>query len=285
MRNVLIYTNVDKDKGLEVTKKIVKILRSHNKNIWLNYRGVCGIDLKEACVQLDEIQEKNIDIIIVIGGDGTILGLVREVYDYEIPIIGINLGRIGFLAEVEITDMENIVMMLEEDKYDIEERIMIEAIIKSKSEQRSLVGLNDIVINRGSFSRMIGLEVYINKGCVAKYSADGVVVSTPTGSTAYNLSAGGPILMPDTRIIAITPICPHSLAARPIVVSYRHEICIKIQDKLENEKETPMLTIDGQKGIELNEEDEITIKKVEKTIKLIRLQGVNYYDILRKKIK
>ncbi|HCC06910.1 MAG TPA: NAD(+) kinase [Clostridiales bacterium] len=284
MQNILIYTNVDKDIGLEVTKRLVDILKSHNKSIWINYRGVCEIELKEYCIELSEIPDKNIDIIMAIGGDGTILGLAREVYHYDVPIIGINLGRIGFLAEVEIGDMENIVTFLEKGKYEIEERIMVEASITSDPDRKDMIGLNDIVINRGSFSRMIEVEIHINGKYVDKYFADGVIISTPTGSTAYNLSAGGPLLMPDALMMVITPVCPHSLSARPIVVSYTHRICVKLSEEAENEKEVPMLTIDGQEGIELSGKEDIYIKKAEKTIKLIKPKGINYYDILRKKL-
>ncbi len=283
MQNILIYTNVDKDAGLEVTTKLVNILRITNKTVYVNYHGVCGVALKEECIELNQIPEKKIDMIIAIGGDGTILGLAREVYQYEVPIVGINLGRIGFLAEVEVADMENILSMLDTGKYDIEERVMLRA--KVKSNDKELVALNDVVINRGSLSRMIELEIYVDNSCVSKYYADGVIISTPTGSTAYNLAAGGPILMPDMHIMAITPVCPHSLATRPIVASCRHTINVKLKDKIENIKERPMITVDGQEGLELQGEDEVIIVREEKAIKLIRLKSVNYYDILRKKIQ
>ncbi len=209
------------------------------------------------------------------------LNIARLAGQYNVPICGINLGDLGFMAEIELKKLESSLDRLISGEYEVSERSMLEAIIeKDGSIVDKYVALNDFAITSGSFSRVMSYSLTVNNSFIDVQVADGVVISTPTGSTAYSLSAGGPVISPNVNAIVITPICAHTLHARSIVVADRDIIKIGICDK--NNEVT--IAYDGQKGCTLNPGNEISIYLSKSTTKLIRLSKNNFFDILRKKM-
>jgi len=228
-----------------------------------------------------EVFYNSCDLIFVLGGDGTLLQAARHVCLYGLPILGINMGRLGFLTEVEISDIDRALNSLICDDYYIERRMMLKArLIRHKSADCELIALNDIAIAKASFARIIHLKVFINDEFVNYYPADGILVSSPTGSTAYSLSAGGPIISPGMECILITPICPHALNARSIVTDCRDEIRIVVADKSRD----VLLTIDGQEGVPVYKGDAILITKADVETRLVRTGKRSFFNVLRDKL-
>jgi len=224
---------------------------------------------------------QKVQCVLALGGDGTFLRAARCVAPFRVPVLGINMGTLGFLTEVEVSEIEEAMEKLFQGKYWLEERMMLEAKIKRNEEIiETFLGLNDVVINKGPLARMNTLKIYVDKEYVTTYKADGVIFSSPTGSTAYSLSAGGPIVYPEIEVIILTPICPHTLDARPIVLPPDKTVCVKIINQAES-----MLTIDGQSGFKLKRNDEITIAKAPYYVSMIRIKEKRFFTILREKIK
>jgi len=224
---------------------------------------------------------ENSDVVLVFGGDGTILDVARLVCKNDIPILGVNLGGLGFLTEISIDELHAVLEKVIKGKYKTEKREMLSATIHRDSKIiSSHFVLNDVVINKGAIARIIDLAIYIDGSHVTSYRADGLILSTPTGSTAYSLSAGGPIVYPTLPLTIITPISPHTLTNRPLVVSNKTTIKIKVLT------ETPdiYLTLDGQVGVDLEMGDEIEVKKSETSVKLIKSPYRDYFTILKTKL-
>ena len=222
------------------------------------------------------------DIVIVLGGDGTFLSVARLVKDSSIPIIGVNLGGLGFLTEIKLDEMYDILDDIFNGNYRINERMMLKASLFRGGEKISSYSvLNDVVINKGTLARIIELKTSINNNFVTKYRADGLIVSTPTGSTAYSLAAGGPIIYPELNCIILTPICPHTLTNRPLVISGDDIITVEL-NSLDNDV---MITLDGQVGFSLRDEDVIRIEKDKKKTLILTSPKKNYYETLRTKLK
>ena len=228
----------------------------------------------------------DITFAVVIGGDGSLLGAARFYAKSDIPIFGINVGRLGFLAQLNPHDLEEGIEKIFNGQFKVEERLMLKAYDKSESPAENhefeLSALNDIVIKGGTVSRTARLYLYINGKHVCDYLADGLIISTPTGSTAYTLSAGGPVLVPGLNAMVIVPICPHSLTTRPLVIPESEEITVKTCSNCE----LIYLTADGQENIELKDNNSIFIKQYEKKAKLILLEKENngFYSVLREKL-
>ncbi|WP_129722244.1 NAD(+)/NADH kinase [Xylanivirga thermophila] len=221
------------------------------------------------------------DVIMVLGGDGTFLRAARKVAPHNLPILGINMGRLGFLTEVEWAELDNALLNLAQDRYTIEERMMIRAsLVRNGDIYAQFDALNDVAIAKGSFARIIHLNAYINDKFVNYYPADGLLVSTPTGSTAYSLSAGGPIINPNMECLLLTPICPHTMDRRPIVTDANDEIKIVVTDS----KQDILLTVDGQDGVLLIEHDVIIINKSRLKVHLLHINNRSFFDILRNKL-
>lgn len=280
MSRIGIIPNLSKDSNLYLTESIVKWLLENNQEVLINN----GIALKLGKPELGSKNEDiymNSDFIIVLGGDGTLLNIARQSAYYDVPLFGINLGHLGFLTEVEAEEMYPALEKLIKGEYEIEKRMMLEATVETDNiEKEKSIALNDIGITKGPFSRIIRLGIYINDNFVDLYSADGVVISSPTGSTAYSLSAGGPIVSPDVEVMIITPICPHILHSRSIVVSNNDEVKVEIC----NNNNEVMLTIDGQQGYKLKAGDIVTVRQAKCYTNLIKLRDRNFFQVLRKKI-
>ena len=222
------------------------------------------------------------DLIIALGGDGTLLNIAPLVERPDVPILGVNLGGLGFITEVAASELEEVLAKTLEGDYEIEKRMTLEVRIKSKkSKPRRFRVLNDAVIAKGARSRIIDLETHVGDDYLCTYRADGLIISTPTGSTAYNLASGGPILEPTLGAIVIAPICPHTLSNRPIVVPNDAPIHVTLRSF----GDTVIFIPDGQKGTRLNNGDEVEARDFGLPVSLIKLPSRSYYEILREKLK
>lgn len=218
------------------------------------------------------------DFLVTIGGDGTLISAVRRSHPYHLPVLGIHAGKLGFLADLDFADLESFVQNLLDGDYRIDERAMLQATIITKYGESRVVAFNDIVLTRPSISKMIRLETYVEGRAFNTYYGDGVVISTPTGSTAYNLSAGGPVVFPQTNVFALTPICPHSLTQRPAILPGHFEIEIKTPDA------SALVIVDGQDMIEITDSDTVHIKLADGGAYLIHRKEFNYFEVLKAKL-
>lgn len=222
------------------------------------------------------------DVIIVLGGDGTMLSVCKLVGDKEVPILGINLGTLGFLTEVQVDKLYETLEKVLSGECSIEERLMLLARVLRDGEQiAEYTAMNDVVVTKGAFARILDLETYVNHNYVTTFRSDGLIISTPTGSTAYSLSAGGPILYPTLNSIVLTPICSHTLTNRPIVLP--DDVSIKVV--LRSWSEEVFLTLDGRAGFPLDENDIVEVSKAQFKAKLIIPWGRDYFQTLRTKLK
>lgn len=284
MKKFVIIPNITKDIKFKTTKLIVDWLEKNNCEIYLTKDVATYINKQQYACDEDIIYNK-VDCAIVLGGDGTILNTARKVVKYDLPILGVNLGYLGFLAEVEKKDALTTLSKITKGNYYVQSRMMLN--VKRQVENIIVdtgISLNDIVISRTSISRMMKYNISVNNRHVNNYSADGIIVSTPTGSTAYNLSAGGPILDPKNEMMVITPICPHSLTSRSIVLSQNDIVTISFEENMKNWNEDILLTIDGQVSLNIEKEQKIIISKSNNSAKLITCNQNGFYNILKKKL-
>ena len=235
-------------------------------------------------VPREEIGKKT-DLLIVFGGDGSILRAVHELSNQEPLILGVNTGHLGFLADIPISELlPALERILLKDEYVIESRMRLSAsIIKNSKEEKIHDALNDLVLTAGPIAHMIETQISVNGNQMGNFRSDGLIIATPTGSTAYSLSAGGPLVIPDMDVILINPICPHTLSNRPIVVSAESIIEIKLS-KDDESKENAMVSLDGFQAIELESESKIRIIKSPHGIKMVRPKGANFFNTLRDKL-
>jgi len=255
---------------------------------WLERRGVEplvpagtaeGIGCPERGIGAEGLARA--DCVLSLGGDGTLLQAARLVAKMGIPILGVNLGHLGFLTEIELNELFPSLERLLRGDFRIEDRMMLSACLERDGRKTSFTALNDVVITKGAFSRMLRLEVYVDEAYLDTYPADGLIVSSPTGSTAYSLSAGGPLVSPELQVMIITPICPHTLYARPLVVRGDREIRVRVHAP----GAEVMLTVDGQQGVHLDDGDEVLTSRAETPARLIRLQGRSFYSLVREKLR
>jgi len=262
---------------------------------WLNERDIKLVGLPEieresiehqtGCaveVLADADIAKQVDLMLVLGGDGTMIATARMVGDAEVPVMGVNYGGLGYLAEFPLEDLFPALDGVLEGKYRVQQRLMLSIELWRGAElvTRNRV-LNDVVVNKSALARIIEIEAYLNQQFVNLFRADGLIVATPTGSTAYNLSAGGPIIYPSMSAVVITPICPFTLSNRPIVVPDDSVIELRLVTK----NEEVALTLDGQVGFELQAADRVVIRKSNTAFNLVQPPNRNYFDVLRNKLK
>lgn len=268
MNKFCIITNKSKDPSLEITKRIQAYIKEQGKE----------------CIWDDNGKNipKDVDCIFVLGGDGTLIRAARELRSADIPMIGINLGTLGYLAEVDVHNIETAIGQIILGNFLMEERMMLHGSI---GEQMEDIALNDIVLTRLGTLRVIRFNVYVNGELLNSYQADGIIISTPTGSTGYNLSAGGPIVAPTASMIVLTPICSHALNTSSIVLSADDVIEIEIGPGRDGMVEEAGVSFDGDRNIEVHTGDRIRIEKAKDTTKLLKLSKVSFLEILRKKMK
>ena len=274
MKHFFLVTNDGKDKDGRMTGQIAAFLESRGKHVTL-----CEKDAQKNMV-VDCIPEE-IDCALVIGGDGTLIETARSLKQ-EIPLLGINMGTLGYLTEVEVEDVEKALDQILNGDYLTEDRMMLDGIFE---DGLSDVALNDIVLSRKGSLRVIHFDLYVNGEYLNSYEADGIIISTPTGSTAYNLSAGGPIIEPTASMIVITPICSHALNTSSIVLSAEDEIRIEIGEGRHGRPEEVYLSFDGTNTRELKTGETITIRRSEMITKLMKLKRTSFLEILRRKMK
>src|ERR1700752_2132786 len=232
-------------------------------------------------VQIETLAAK-VDLILVLGGDGTMIATSRLIGDYEVPVLGVNYGGLGYLAEFRIEELYTALESILSNNFRLDKRLMLAVeLLRGETQITHNRGLNDVVINKSALARIIEIDTQLNQQFVNSFRADGLIISTPTGSTAYNLSAGGPVIFPSMNAVVITPICPFTLSNRPIVVP--DDALIELQ--LKTAKEDVSLTLDGQVGFPLQAEDRVVIRKSRTTFNLIQPSNRNYFDVLRDKLR
>jgi len=256
-----------------LTAKKLTVLLEHDGEV---RHGECRYLARE------EIPRES-DLLIVLGGDGTLLSAARMPGAESVPILAVNLGGLGFLTEIRIEETTRIIEQFLAGDYCLDQRMMLEAtLIKSDgTPSASFRALNDVVVNKGALARIMDLETSVNDSFVNTFKADGLIICTPTGSTGYSLSAGGPIVYPSLHLIVLTPICPHTLTNRPIILP--DDSTIKVT--LRSEGEDVFVTVDGQVGIRMNAGDSIMAQKSSTTISLIKTPFRNYFEVLKQKLK
>ena len=272
MKNIGIAINPSKDKDSTILNMVVDKLREK-----FNLDNIHIFN----CFDIDKQEISNIDLLVVLGGDGTLLGIARNLKeDFKGAILGINIGNLGFLSSVDISDIDKALTKLEEGSYRIVDRMLLNAHIMCDSKVEKFKALNDIVLARGTLSRMVKFKIYVDGNLYSTFKGDGLIIATPTGSTAYSFSAGGPFIYPDLELITITPICPHTKSMQTIVL--KGDSIIEIY--AENGEEKIFLTVDGQKAIEVNQKNSVKISKYEKKVKLLLFDDYDYFKVLRSKI-
>jgi NAD+ kinase len=263
-----------------ILKKLVPWLKERKKEVFLDKETSLLIGESSSYSRPDI--PKMVDMIIVMGGDGTFLSVARLVNDNDVPLFGVNVGGLGFLTEVTREEFFPTLERIFAGDFIIDERLkLITKVYRKGKKITEYAAVNDIVINKGAMARIIDLEAFVDGKYVTTYKADGLIVSTPTGSTAYSLAAEGPILYPTIRALILNPICPHTLTDRPLVVPDN----AKIEITLISKNEDVYLTIDGQVGFDLQYKDRLLVTKSNKSVKMILSPEKNYFEVLRKKLK
>ena len=278
-----IWANTDKPAFWKVLPDIVSWAKDRGINLYITTRiesQLKGLDLDYQLIESADDFAK-LDFILALGGDGTILSLARAIGDHGTHILGIHLGELGFLAEVVLEDMFPRLDAVAEGNYNIQKRMVIKCIVKNGNEPQTFYALNDIVVDRGKSQRLLNCELLANDDFVAKYNADGLIVATPTGSTAYSLASGGPIVMPTFGSMVVTPICPHTLTLRPIV--FPDDQILEISFPEDGEKDMA-LVVDGQVNEYLKSIAKVVIQKAPYKINMVNFTDSNYFNTLRTKL-
>ncbi len=281
MKNFHIITNVTKDKDLVITHKLQDIIKEKGGNSQIT---VFDIKTNGRCLT-EETFLAEADCALVLGGDGTLLRVAREAAKKRIPVLGINLGTLGFLAEVEINRMEDAISKLMAGEYTTEERMMLSGSVFHKGVTKGFSSaLNDITINRSGSLQIIRFSIYVNHKFLCKMKADGIILSTPTGSTGYNMSAGGPIASPDARLLILTPICAHTLNARSIILRSEDVVEIEIDHGRDDSVLTVEASFDANEKTMMETGDSIRITKSEQTTTIVKLDERSFIEALHRKM-
>ena len=280
MNRILIITNSYKDKDLAVTKEIIAFIEEKNVKCANVFTEVQPGDINIP----KEFEDS--DCFIVLGGDGTLIHAARVAVSKKIPLIGVNLGTVGYLCELESGDLKSSLEKLINNEFSYEKRMMLSGDVYLEEKKKfSDVALNDIVIHRGGELKLLDYIIYVNGEHLYTYSSDGIILSTPTGSTGYSMSAGGPIVEPGAELIVITPINPHSLNGKSIIISADDEVIIEIGAGRRKEVEKAQVTFDGRESVALQSGDRIKISKSENVVEIINISNISFLKTLRKKMK
>lgn len=276
-----LAVNHSKPTAIAVTERLIGLIERCGAGVLIDELTANIIRRTDLAMPQEQFAGR-VDVLFVLGGDGTILGFARQFAKTGIPILGINLGHLGFLSEAEPEDLESAVKRVLEGNYVLENRLMLEAHVHREGQvvMSQLIGLNEIGIAKGSFGRMVTCKVFVDDMHVDQYTGDGLLVSTPTGSTAYSLSCGGPIIAPHIDVILLTPICPHTLHARPLVIAADQEVRVEVSAT----HPELVLSIDGQNFYDLKDNDVIHIRQSTIKTTLIKWQDREFYDVLRRKL-
>ncbi|MBR4357946.1 MAG: NAD(+)/NADH kinase [Butyrivibrio sp.] len=280
MERFCIVTNKSKDVNLEVTGHIKDYLISHGKECVVA-DSATGLSKESNAIGREFMSQipEDTDCCIVLGGDGTMLQAARSVAFQDIPLLGVNLGTLGYLAEVEKSGIDEAMSRLLSGDYYVEDRMMLRGVIGDRKDY----ALNDIVISRASDIQAIDYNIYVNDLLLYSYHADGIIISTPTGSTGYNMSAGGPIVEPSANMTLLTPICPHTLNSRSMVLSADARIEVELLPGRSKRNPKVVAAYDGSGAIEMNSGDRMVINKSKKITKIIKFNRVSFLEVLGKK--
>jgi NAD+ kinase len=279
IKTIGLIINSYKEQIVQIGRQVITLLREQNVNVVAMGEEAEALALNAVSAETfcNEAQ-----MVLVIGGDGTMLRAARTVYSKEIPILGINQGYLGFLTEVEVEHLDKAIAQLLSGNYQVERRMMLNAAVYRDGVCIADVNaLNDMVVTKGALSRIIRTELYLDEELVERHYGDGLIFSTPTGSTGYSLSAGGPIVYPSIDVCIMAPICSHSLISRPVIFSPEHTLTVR----MESVSTPAMLTVDGQNGVELQQGDLIHIRKAEHDTCLLVLEQRNFFAVLQGKLK
>lgn len=282
---VVLSPNPYRDRGLKAAQAAEKILRNVGVEtvMCLPFQvDGSGVELpKHIRFQNTQEELKSADMLICFGGDGTILHAAKDANACHVPVLGVNLGSVGFMAELEQGEL-SMLSRLAAGKYTIEERMMLDVTVRREGKMiYSELALNDAAVTKGAVARVVDLEVYGDKVLISSFSADGVLISTPTGSTAYSMSAGGPIVEPTAENIIVTPICPHALSARSFVLGRGRTVSVKLGRMV---RKTTYLSVDGGKAFRLNSGDVVEARESKSKTQLVRVTGRTFYEILNHKL-
>lgn len=282
---VVLSPNPYRDRGLKAAQAAEKILRSVGvETVMCLPFQVEGNGMEPPKhIRFKSTQEelKSADMLVCFGGDGTILHAAKDANAFHVPVLGVNLGSVGFMAELEQSEL-SMLSRLAAGKYTIENRMMLDVAVRREGKTiYNDLALNDAAVTKGAVARVVDLEVYGDKVLISSFSADGVLISTPTGSTAYSMSAGGPIVEPTAENIIVTPICPHALSARSFVLSRGRTVSVKLGRMM---RKTTYLSVDGGKAFRLNSGDIVEIKESKSKTQLVRVTGRTFYEILNHKL-
>jgi NAD+ kinase len=263
-----------------ILQQILTWFDQHEYTVVIDRETAAYVNGREV-VERQNITSRHLDYVLVLGGDGTLLSAARVVAKAGVPILGVNLGTLGFLTEVPLSDLYPALEAVHQNQVELDHRALVHCeLMRGENCIGRYDALNDVIVNKVSIARLASLDLFIDQSFVSNYKADGMIVSTPTGSTAYSLAAGGPILMPSVDAFAVTPVSPHSLTHRPLVVRDSSEIVVAI--RMENE--AAFLSIDGQVGMPLQDGDRVVCRKSEHSVKLLRISK-SFFDVLRTKLK
>jgi NAD+ kinase len=275
-----LLANPEKPLSRAVVREAARLIRRAGRSIVCDASTAqfAGAPFQQAAGPASVARQS--DLVLVFGGDGTMLRIVREMNGATTPILGINMGRLGFLTAVPSNELKEALAKLWNNDFYIESRPLIEGLGATQGKKIHLRALNDIVITRGAEPRMIELAVAVNGEALTRYRCDGLIVSSPTGSTAYSLSAGGAIISPDAQVFALTPICPHTLSNRSLIIGLGAEITVKVV----SEKVDTNATADGQVRVDLACGDVITMRRSKRSVRLLHPGGSSFFDTLRRKL-
>ena len=280
MQNIAVFPNIDKEDAPKVLKRIFRFFADKDVRLLMPTESAAFFHCEEYGVP--DIDEQPMDMALSIGGDGTLLGNCRRVYKKNVPVCGVNIGTFGFLADIELAELEAKLDKILRGDYYLEERMVISGFVESEGKEERFLdhAINDVVVTKGGVARMLQLGLTVNGFRVMDYKADGLIVSTATGSTAYSLSAGGPLINPKVKVLLMTPICPHTFNARPMVMDENDEIKIDIAAF----HREILVTFDGQESFQLLPGDAVIVRRAPLPAKIVKFDDKNYYQTIRTKL-
>jgi len=281
IKRVGIISKPKKAEVREIVPGLLEWLRGHGIEAFIDKETGAIMETRKHCLTRNEMPV-HVDLLIVLGGDGTLLATARALNRKPVPILAVNLGGLGFLTEITRDELIPTLETVVAGTHQTDRRVQIEGeLIRADEILTSFLALNDVVLNKGAIARIFDFELRVNGAMVSTYKSDGLIVSTPTGSTAYSLAAGGPIVTPSVDAFLVTPICAHTLTHRPLVLPNS----VKIEVTVKSLREAAYLTVDGQVGIAAHSEDVVCMRKADSYVELVRPPATTYFEILQKKLK